>query len=147
MSRNGSLSPDCFAGLAGDGTRGQAKGTSQALKSLTRQISNAARDFSLETKLFGFSSMGRIACFPSTWFLELTELFSPRYTLVLTIKRTQINMRRKHCRKFQPTKLSFATQSREVMADDLRGYMALLKLLKIITTDFTVYIGFYFFFD
>lgn len=46
-------------------------------------------------------------------------------------------------------KLSFATllsaKSREVMADDLGGYMALLKLLKIITTDFIVYIGFYFF--
>lgn len=100
MSRNGSLSPDCFAGPAGDGTHGQAKGTSQALKSLTRQISNAAWDFSLETKLFGFSSMGRIACFPSTWFLELAELFSLKYTLALIIKRTQINLRRSTAENF-----------------------------------------------
>lgn len=76
-------------------------------------------------KLFEFSNMGRMACFPSTSFLELAERFILKYTLALTIKKAQINLRKKHCRKFQPTSLSLAvlssTKSREVVADDLNG--------------------------
>lgn len=55
-------------------------------------------------------------------------------------------MRRQHSREFQPKTLNFpvlSTGNRDVVADDLNGYMVLLKLLRRITIDFRVYMSFY----
>lgn len=78
-------------------------------------------------------------------------VLSKMYTLACTTKKAQINLRRQHCREFQPKRLHFPVQlstgNREVVADDINGYMLLPKLLKVIIDfiDFIVYINFYLF--
>lgn len=69
------------------------------------------------------------------------------YTMACTTKKAQINLGRQHCREFQPKRLNFSVQlstgNREVVADDINGYMLLPKLLKVMI-DFIVY-NFYLF--
>lgn len=71
------------------------------------------------------------------------------YTSAHTTKKAQINLGRQHCIEFRPKRLNFPVQlstgNREVVADDLNGYMVLPKLLKTITIDLIVYINFYLF--
>lgn len=74
-------------------------------------------------------------------------VLSEMYTMACTTKKAQINLGRQHCREFQPKRLNFSVQlstgNREVVADDINGYMLLPKLLKVMI-DFIVY-NFYLF--